>query len=95
MPTLRMTSIITSEGFGRETKLGFGPPTDASFRKARAFGSKNYWEAMGVTPCIALTLNRDEAGGPHSYLGVFGVSGFMLDTGVVTDQPAKASITIH
>jgi hypothetical protein len=95
VPTLSMTAIVTSEGFGGQTKLGFGPPSDASLKKARAFGGKNYWEHMVAAERVALTLNRDEAGGPHSYLGVFRVSGFRLDTEIITGQSATASITIH
>jgi hypothetical protein len=95
MPTLSMTSIVTSKGFGRETKLAFGPPSDSSLRRATALGRKNYWDSMGVTPYIALTLNRDDAGDPRSYLGVFRVTDFKMDSGVAADRPMTASIIIH
>ena len=96
IPTVGIAAIVESEGFGRRTKLEFGPPTDASFRKAhKDFDGKNYWEAMGVTPYIALTLNRDDVGDPRSYLGVFRVSGFKLEKDVAIGERTKASITIH
>ena len=95
MPTLSVASIDTSEGYHRPTKLKFDSTTKTGFKKAKNFGGEDYWKAMGVTPHIALTLNRDETGEPRAYLGVFRVSNFKLDEEPVIGEPVRASITIH
>ena len=64
VPTLSMTAIVTSEGFGGQTKLGFGPPSDASLKKARAFGGKNYWEHMVAAERVALKPEPGRGGRP-------------------------------
>jgi hypothetical protein len=87
MPTLSVASIDTSEGYHRPTKLKFDSTTKTGFKKAKNFGGEDYWKAMGVTPHIALTLNRDETGEPRAYLGVFRVSNFKLDEEPVIGEP--------
>jgi hypothetical protein len=91
MPTLSVSCIAASEGFDHRTKLNFNPsPSPASRKMAhKAFGGKDYWGAIADTRYVALVLNNDEEGGPHSYLGVFPVSGYERDEG------RTAYITIH
>jgi hypothetical protein len=96
MPTISVASIAASEGFGRRTKLSFNSPSQASLKKAhKAFGGKNYWEAIAVAHYVALVLNNDEDGGPHSYLGVFPVSGYKGDEGTTAYITIQKQVAVH